>query len=123
MQVATKFPANALVHRPTLLQYIVTSKVYILFSCLCFYFTLQLSFESDTVRYTNFDVNTILNFYVVLVLAYVGRLKPLPNWKLPFAFLSDAASGTLKVKEFEEACGVGMFIFSHFWLLYTWIIT
>ncbi|XP_074326435.1 glutamine--tRNA ligase-like [Apium graveolens] len=59
--VATKFPANALVHRPVLLQYIVALKI-----------------------------------------------KTPAQLDAAFAFLSDTASETLKVEEFEEACGVGI---------------
>nr|GMD15320.1 glutamine--tRNA ligase [Ipomoea batatas] len=59
--VATKFPANALVHRPTLLKYIVSSKI-----------------------------------------------KTPAQLEAAFGFLSANASETLKVNEFEEACGVGV---------------
>ncbi|RAL47255.1 hypothetical protein DM860_013220 [Cuscuta australis] len=59
--VATKFPANALVHRPTLLKYIVSCKI-------------KTSAQLDAA----------------------------------FTFLMANASGSLKVNEFEEACGVGV---------------
>ena len=41
-QVATKYPANALVHRPTLLEYVVSSKVDNLYSI--FFFVLYFMF-------------------------------------------------------------------------------
>ncbi|CAI0553132.1 unnamed protein product [Linum tenue] len=59
--VATKYPANALAHRPVLLEYIVSSKI-----------------------------------------------KTPAQLEAAFSFLSNTASESLHVKEFEEACGVGI---------------
>ncbi|CAL1408514.1 unnamed protein product [Linum trigynum] len=59
--VATKYPANALAHRPVLLEYVVSSKI-----------------------------------------------KTTAQLEAAFSFLSNTASESLHVKEFEEACGVGI---------------
>ncbi|KAJ6721158.1 GLUTAMINE-TRNA LIGASE [Salix viminalis] len=59
--VATKYPANALVHRPALLGYIVTIKI-----------------------------------------------KTPAQLEAAFSFLSSTASESFELKEFEEACGVGV---------------
>ncbi|KAK6921725.1 Glutaminyl-tRNA synthetase, class Ib, non-specific RNA-binding domain, N-terminal [Dillenia turbinata] len=59
--VATKFPANALVHRPKLLEYIVSLKI-----------------------------------------------KTPAQLEAAFSFLGSTASENFEVKEFEEACGVGV---------------
>ncbi|CAI0552929.1 unnamed protein product [Linum tenue] len=59
--VATKYPANALAHRPVLLEYVVSSKI-----------------------------------------------KTPAQLEAAFSFLSNTASESLHVKEFEEACGVGI---------------
>ncbi|KAK6931522.1 Glutamyl/glutaminyl-tRNA synthetase, class Ib, catalytic domain [Dillenia turbinata] len=59
--VATKFPANALVHRPKLLEYIVSLKI-----------------------------------------------KTPAQLEAAFSFFSSTASENFEVKEFEEACGVGV---------------
>ncbi|KAK8691515.1 hypothetical protein V6N13_075025 [Hibiscus sabdariffa] len=59
--VATKYPANALVHRPKLLEYLVSSKI-----------------------------------------------KTPAQLEASFSFLSNVASEDFKLKEFEEACGVGV---------------
>ncbi|KAB5538189.1 hypothetical protein DKX38_015722 [Salix brachista] len=60
-EVATKYPANALVHRPALLGYIVTIKI-----------------------------------------------KTPAQLEAAFSFLSSTASESFELKEFEEACGVGV---------------
>lgn len=59
--VATKYPANALIHRPTLLGYIVSTKI-----------------------------------------------KTPAQLEAAFSFLSSTASESFELKEFEEACGVGV---------------
>ncbi|KAF9677360.1 hypothetical protein SADUNF_Sadunf08G0099600 [Salix dunnii] len=59
--VATKYPANAVIHRPTLLGYIVSTKI-----------------------------------------------KTPAQLEAAFSFLSGTASESFELKEFEEACGVGV---------------
>ncbi|KAJ6689647.1 hypothetical protein OIU85_006003 [Salix viminalis] len=59
--VATKYPANAVIHRPTLLGYIVSTKI-----------------------------------------------KTPAQLEAAFSFLSSTASESFELKEFEEACGVGV---------------
>ncbi|CAI0454610.1 unnamed protein product [Linum tenue] len=59
--VATKYPANALAHRPVLLEYVVSSKI-----------------------------------------------KTPAQLEAAFSFLSNTASESLHLKDFEEACGVGI---------------
>ncbi|XP_002526992.2 glutamine--tRNA ligase [Ricinus communis] len=59
--VATKYPTNALVHRPALLEYIVSSKI-----------------------------------------------KTSAQLEAAFSFLSNTASESFKLNDFEEACGVGV---------------
>ncbi|CAH8307975.1 unnamed protein product [Eruca vesicaria subsp. sativa] len=92
--VATKYHSNLRVHRPTLLNYIVSSKV-----------SKHVSPSSISICSSCFIEGKLAN--VVLILS-VCRLKLLHNWKLQFRFLDKNAPDDFKLNEFEEACGVGV---------------
>ena len=125
-QVATKYPANAVIHRPTLLGYIVSTKVWTAISMIlnfvCFHFVLCcFTFYGDNFfPWHNWLIYA--TFFLFLVLAspvwrnqvdsyysakFILQIKTPAQLEAAFSFLSSTASESFELKEFEEACGVG----------------
>jgi len=131
-QVATKYPANALPHRPTLLEYIVSSKVCIVDSwlpshvhrlssrtTLTAYFVLLL--HSTFYLFSWLVVNFVIKFcagswfrwsfmFEIFPLSLILCLQVKTTAQLDAALSLLATTGleNLDLKTFEEACGVGM---------------